>query len=179
MKLKKSFLVIVVCAVFLIGIVSYSNADPGDRLEVGDSPPLQAKFTDIKTGIKFNLILRVVEREGGAGGGVVSVFNYDFLSLCGVDNPVLTGPGVQPFPSIQCTWNDGLSVSIKNNSAKATYSVYVNSGYPFVPYIGSATMEIKFNSLWKNPRVEVQIHTPKEKIILSGKITGTISLEPQ
>jgi hypothetical protein len=146
----------------------------------GDSVQANGQFVDQESGITVNFFLNANQTDNGSRGNpTVGVFGPG-LGLCTTHGP---GPdfgspannftGNFPLANVQCGGAGNQTVKIDGCVANIEAHGFVHSDHPNVNFMGATTVDVRYQKTREGDQVKVTIYTPKEKILLSGKVAGS------
>jgi hypothetical protein len=145
-------------------------AAPGDTLQSN------GVLVDNDTGMTYSFALTAVQNSGN-GGGDTNINIQGVTRACSVH-----GPGAEegnfPYQGVQCGMAFGNGVSINGCVAELEAHGYVHSDHPNLSYLGSTTIDVRYQKSRAGDQMKVTIHTPKEKIQLIGKVMGAGAVMP-
>jgi hypothetical protein len=194
--MRRVFLALMVVCVALAGESSRGEADapaaPPDPF--GHASIESGTLTDSRSGRVFRIEF-IANESGQAGMGNVTLwvrpggpgvpsFPVNLCSIHGGNvgfpsSSPFPGPGTQPLTTIECGTAGGQIVSVDGCRVTTTMHGVVHADAPFSPYSGTTTIDF---SMTRNPgrgvyEGHLTIHTPKEKIHLSGPVDGLIVVD--
>jgi hypothetical protein len=178
---------LMLAAMSLVLMVTPVVAAPGDTLRVGtlEHP---ATFVDANTGTAYAVFIEAHEGPFAAGRGNVTVSLSEQgprprLSLCTVNGPaaLVTPPtsesapygGNNPLQDTRCGTAGAQAVSLDRCVARIEAHGYVHSDNPNTVYLGSTTVDIRYEKNARRDTIQMTLHTPKDKIKLVGDVTAS------
>jgi len=176
MMLRKAtelaLIIAVTCMMTLSSLTDASGA-LDDTLDIRPG-----QFTNNQTAGDFSIDLEAIEEDNGRGSVTLIIRVKDGPNLfCSAHGPrpminFGTGGGNQPLTGIQCGTAFGMPVSFDGCSASMEIHGYGHFHHPMVTYMGMVTAELTFHKRQGEGEgtVKIEVHTPKNTIILNGKI---------
>ncbi len=172
---------ILVVGVCLSSLPVTAAPGPGGNLDIEPG----ASFEDNNTHFFYNFGLRAVE-SGAAPGGLGDVV----LEVVGPGISICTVHGSSAFvdftdvgneggvtPSAQCGRAFGQSVKVDDCRATIQAHGFGHSDHPLINYLGSVTIDVDFRKRsGTTGDLDVTVHTVAGKIMLKGKVSGTITM---
>lgn len=158
----------------IAGSVGFAHT-PAPSVPGGSISVTGATLTDRRTGNEylFDLVAEEDDVEGGFGRVTTLWVRGPSLSLCSAHGSPAGDAGF-PLLDIECGFAEWQAVAINGCVAEIELHGYSHSDYPFVTYMGMMTLDLRL-VIGEGPgdgRVQVTVHTPKEKIKLGGMLDG-------
>ena len=145
-------------------------AAPGDTLQSSGT------LVDNNTGLEYAFSFSAVQ-HGGRGRGDVDINIQGPSRACSVHGPG-SDEGVFPYQATQCGIAFGNMASIDGCIADLEAHGFVHSDFPNVSYLGSTTIDVRYQKTRNGDQVAITIYTPKEKLQLAGKVVGAGAVMP-
>jgi hypothetical protein len=157
---------------FALAMPLCAFADPGDTLQA-------AGVLVDNNGFNYPFTITAIQHGAGGGGDVdINIPGPSPSRACSVHGPN-ADEGSFPYQGIQCGVAFGNSVSINGCVANLEAHGYAHSDHPNVNYLGSATIEVRYEKTrGGGDPMKVTIYTPKENIQLIGKVAGAAAVMP-
>ena len=155
---------------FALALPLAAAAAPGDTLQASGT------LSDNNTGIDYTFNLGAIQ-HGNGGRGDTDINIQGVTRACSVHGPG-ADEGNFPYQGTQCGIAFGNTVVINGCVAELEAHGYVHSDHPNVNYLGSTTIDVRYQKTRNGDQMSVTIYTPKEKIQLTGKVTGAGATMP-
>jgi hypothetical protein len=134
-------------------------------------------LTDDNTKLTYDVEFEASEDSDQQGVGDTNLHvGGPSLSACSVHGPGAEADSL-PFLTIQCGEAFGQSVRVDQCVATVELHGFSHSDWPLVNYLGSSTVEVRLQRLSStSATMDVTIYTPKEAVVLHGKLTGDVTI---
>lgn len=142
----------------------------------GDTLQSSGLLVDNDSGFTYPFTITAVQNSGN-GGGDTNINIQGFTRACSVHGGG-ADEGNFPYQGVQCGTAFGNGVAISGCVADLEAHGFTHSDHPNVSYMGSTTIDVRYQKSRGGDQMKVTIHTPKEKIQLIGKVMGAGAVMP-
>ncbi|MGH2725106.1 MAG: hypothetical protein ACRDI0_12785 [Actinomycetota bacterium] len=165
-----TMITVVAAAVVLVAGAGSGAGRPGATLQA------KGKLVSADKTVIGTFTLMAEESEEPGRGDMAFHLEGRNISACDAHGPGAT-PGSTPLAEVECFGTGNVSVAIDGCTAVLETHGIVHADHPHTVFLGPVTLDLEFERHTSSRgQLRIDIHTPKDAIVLQGATAGPIAM---